>query len=452
MNLNTKKVGLFEKLVYGSGQVGMNVMYTLFSSYVLLFYTDVAGISPAMIGGVILASKIFDGISDLIAGQLIDTHKSEKGHCIPVLARWSIPMVFSVVLVFMIPASGIAVRLVFAFITYNLFNTVLYTYTSMAYGTLPTYVTNDPIDRSQMMIYAMLFAGVTQTVMASAISPMLEFFGGMNQQSAWIKSCLVFGLIGLIFLLANVWIVKERVDNPKPPENILSGIKYAVSNKYWWITLAMCMATNVCLMFNLSISVYYLQNVVGNMELMGAFVACSNLPGVVLMMIMPLMLKKISKQKMFIIGCVIMLAANVVFIIGPSDSVPLLLGTALIRGIGFGFPMGLNNAMVADCVDYGEWKHGIRVQSPLFSANSVSQKVGQGLLTSLFGFFLTAISYDGLKEVQEASTIAGINYFFKWIPLIMTIIMIVCGLFFDLEKKMPQILEDLEKRRGSAEV
>jgi GPH family glycoside/pentoside/hexuronide:cation symporter len=79
---------------------------------------------------------------------------------------------------------------------------VLYTYTGLAYNTLPTYVTNDPIDRSQMMIYAMLFAGATQTIMASTISPMLEFFGGMSLQSAWVKSCLVFGIIGLIFPLS----------------------------------------------------------------------------------------------------------------------------------------------------------------------------------------------------------------------------------------------------------
>lgn len=444
-----KKVGLFEKLVYGSGQIGMNVMYTLFSSYVLLFYTDVIGITPAMIGGVILASKVFDGVSDLIAGQIIDTHKGKGGHCIPVLAKWSIPMVLSVLAVFAVPNTGTVLRLVFIFITYNLFNTVLYTYTSMAYGTLPTYVTNDSIERSQMMIYAMLFAGATQTVLASTIMPLLNFFGGMEMQSAWIKTCLVFGLIGLVFLFANVFVVKERVDNPAPPENIIEGVKYAVMNKYWLICLVMSLATQVCLMFMLSISVYYLTNVVNNVALMGAFIACSNLPGVFLMMVMPSMLRKVTKQQMYLIGCAIMLVANVAFLFGPSDSVPFLLGTALLRGIGFGFPMGLNSAFLGDCVDYGEWKTGVRVQSPLFSANSVAQKIGQGLLTSLFGFFLTAIGYDGLKEVQTASAISGINYFFKLVPIVMTIIMILCALAMNVEKQMPQIVKDLEAKRAA---
>lgn len=78
---------LFEKLVYGSGQVGLNALYTLFSSYVLLFYTDVIGINASTVGLIVLVSKFFDGFSDLIAGQLIDTHKSKYGHCIPVLMR-----------------------------------------------------------------------------------------------------------------------------------------------------------------------------------------------------------------------------------------------------------------------------------------------------------------------------------------------------------------------------
>ena len=312
-----------------------------------------------------------------MAGQLIDTRKSAKGHCIPVLTRWSLPLLIALALVFMVPDTNLALKTAFIFITYNLFNTVVYTYTAMAYGTLPTYVTNDPIDRSQMMIYAMLFAGITQTVMASTIAPMLDFFGGMDQQSAWVKSCLVFGVVGVIFLYANCVFVKERVDNPAPPENIIQGVKYAVQNKYWLISLGMCMATQVALTFNLTVSTYYLKDVVGN--------------------------------------------------------------------------MGLNNAMVAECIDYGEWRHGVRVQGPLFSANSVAQKVGQGLLTSLFGFFLTAIGYIGTAEVQAAPTVSGIDAFFKWGPVVVTLLMMAFGWFFDLEKKLPQIREELSAKNSGGQ-
>lgn len=105
--------------------------------------------------------------------------------------------------------------------------------------------------------------------------------------------------------------------------------------------------------------------------------------------------------------------------------------------------------MIGDCIDYGEWKTGIRVQSVLFSANSVGQKIGQGVLTSLFGFFLTSIGYDGLKEVQEASTIAGIDRFFKYVPIAAFVMLFIITYFFDLEKKLPQIQKELAKKSNA---
>lgn len=89
----------------------------------------------------LLCRKGFDGVSDLIAGQLIDTHKSKGGHCIPVLLKWTFPMVASVALVFTVPNSTVAVRVAYIFVTYNLFKTVLYTYVCMAHVSVATYVT-----------------------------------------------------------------------------------------------------------------------------------------------------------------------------------------------------------------------------------------------------------------------------------------------------------------------
>ncbi len=445
---NNMKVGLWEKLVCGSGQVGLNALYTLFSSYVLFFYTDVIGMNAALIGTVILVSKLFDGFSDVIAGQLIDTHKGKRGHCIPVLMKWTIPMILAVTLVFLVPDSSVAVRVAFIFVTYNLFNTVLYTYVSVAHNTLPSYATDDPVVRSQMLCYMMLFAALTQTIMASAILPLVDFFGGQNSQSAWVKSILIFGIVGAFFVYLNVFVVKERVDNDAPSENLIKSLKVAFQNKYWLMSAGIQICCTIVLLFNLSISVYYLNNVAGNLGLMGMYVAASNMPGIVGMMIIPSVLHKVSKRDLVLIGAGLMLVAQIIFIFGPTDSVPLLIGTALLRGIGFALPMGLVNAMTGDTIEYGEWKTGTRIQGVLFSAKSVAEKLGQGLMTSLFGFFLTAIGYDGLKEVQSAGTISGISNFFKLAPLVVVIAIIVICLCWHLDKEMPQIQKDLEERRN----
>jgi GPH family glycoside/pentoside/hexuronide:cation symporter len=445
--METKKITYFEKIVYGSGDVGLNAGYTLFSAYVLYFYTDVIGMNAAVIGAVILASRIFDGISDLIAGYWIDTHKGKKGHCIPVMMKWSIPMVLACSLVFLVPDANIAVRAVFIFVTYNLFSTVFFTLVGLAHSALPVYATDDSVVRSQMLCYKMLFAAVTQMTMANIILPLVNLLGGQQDQFAWVKASLLFGVIGLVFMYSNVLVVKERVENEAQPENFLQGVKAAVKNKYWLMTVVIQICCSLQLMFNLSISVYYLNNVMNNMALMGAYVTLSNLPGVFLMLIIPLILHKFSKRNLAFFGTILCLIAQLVLCLSPASSVTMLFVTALVRGIGFGFIMGLVNAMTGDTVEYGEWKTGVRVQAVLFSAKSVSEKLASGLLTAAFGFFLAIIGYDGLAEAQTPATVSGIETFFRYVPVVVYIVLIIILLAYKLDKEFPGILKDLQEKK-----
>jgi GPH family glycoside/pentoside/hexuronide:cation symporter len=404
--------------------------------------------NAAIIGTVILVSKIFDGVSDVIAGQWIDTHRSKRGHCVPVLIKWTIPMVVTSVLVFLVPDTSIAVRVLFVFVTYNLFNTVTYTMVAVAHATLASYATDDSVSRSQMLIYKMLFAAATQMIMANAILPMVDFFGGRKSQTAWILACMVFNLIGLAILFLNAFFVKERVKNEAPPENILRGVKSALTNKYWVIAAFLSICCQMQLIFNLSVSVYYLGNVLGNMALMGMYVTLCNVPGIPIAIALPAIVRRVSKRNLALFGSFLCLGAQIVFCVSPAGNLPLLFVTTLLRGIGFGFNMGLIYAITGDTIEYGEWKTGVRVQGVLFSIGSVAQKLGQGGITAIFGIFLAAIGYDGLKQVQEQGTLNGIEMFFKYVPILVYVIQIALLFAYKLDKEFPQILKDLEERRA----
>jgi GPH family glycoside/pentoside/hexuronide:cation symporter len=448
MSETTKKPGLPEKILYGAGDVGLNATFTLFASYVLYFYTDVIGMNAAIIGTVILVSKIFDGVSDMIAGQWIDTHRSKKGHCVPILIKWTIPMVITSVLVFLVPDTSIAVRVLFVFVTYNLFTTVTYTMVACAHAALASYAAGDSVSRSQMLIYKMLFAATTQMIMANVILPMVNFFGGQKSQGAWIMACMVFNLIGLVILFLNAFFVKERVENEAPPENILQGVKSALMNKYWVMAAVIGICCQMQLIFNLSVSVYYLGNVLGNMALMGMYVTLCNVPGIPIAIVLPAIVRKVSKRNLALFGSFLCLGAQIVFCFSPAGNLPLLFTTTLLRGIGFGFVMGLIYAITGDTIEYGEWKTGVRVQGVLFSVGSVAQKLGQGGITAIFGIFLAAVGYDGLKQAQGQSTLNGIDAFFKYVPLLIYIIQIAILFAYKLDKETPQILKDLEERRA----
>jgi GPH family glycoside/pentoside/hexuronide:cation symporter len=317
-----------------------------------------------------------------------------------------------------------------------------------AHATLASYATDDSVSRSQMLIYKMLFAAGTQMIMANVILPMVNFFGGQKSQTAWIMACMVFNLIGLVILFLNVFFVKERVKNEAQPENILQGVKAAFMNKYWVMAAVIMICCQIQLIFNLSVSVYYLGNVLGNMALMGMYVTLSNAPGVFIIIALPLILRKVSKRNLALFGSFLCLGAQIVFCFSPTGNISLLFATALLRGIGFGFVMGLILAITGDTIDYGEWKTGVRVQGVLFSVQAVAQKLGQGGIIAIFGIFIAAIGYDGLKQAQEQAILNGIEMFFKYVPILVYIIQIALLFAYKLDRETPQILKDLEERRA----
>lgn len=174
----------------------------------------------------------------------------------------------------------------------------------------------------------------------------------------------------------------------------------------------------------------------------------SNIPGILIGLVLPVFIGKGIKQRnMVLFGSIMMLAGQIAFIVLPT-TVPVLLVTGLIKGIGFGFPMGMVNALVGETIDYGEWKTGTRVQGVLLGAAGVGNKVGQGVTTSLFGFFLTAVGYNGLLETQAAGTIQGISNFFKFGPVLVILVILVAAWFFKVEDLNPQIRKELIERRG----
>lgn len=453
-NRAIEKISLREQIIYGSGDIALNICYTMFSSFVLYFYTNTMLLNAAMAGVVILISRIFDGISDIIAGHIIDNTKAKNGHCIPWLKRCMIPYAVCFVIVFIMPHSSTAAMLAYLFVTYNLFNTVVFTMQNLAHLTLPAFVTDDQKTRSTMIVIKMIFAAGTQIIIANVTLPAVEALGG--DQAAWIKLSAIFAVISIVDTFIMTSVVKERIlEAPATQEkkqniSIWKELNIAVRNKYWLITLGLAATGTAQLVFSTTISTYYMDTVVGNANLVGIFVLCMNLPCIFEGLFMEKLFHYFTKSQIALVGTIFQIVGEVIFIIGPTSSLAVLFISALIRGIGFGVVYPLATAMVIDTIEYGEWKTGIRVQGVLTSAQSVAQKVMNGIGTSVFGFVLTAVAYDGSKTVQVESAVRGIEGFFKWGPMVVYAIQLVLLLLYKLDEEYPQIMKDLEERRAAA--
>lgn len=123
----------------------------------------------------------------------------------------------------------------------------------------------------------------------------------------------------------------------------------------------------------------------------------------------------------------------------------IILGS-LLAGVGTSVITMIGSIFVIQCMDYGEWKTGIRVEGILNSVTGFATKVGSGLASGIVGLIMGIAGYVGGAATQSASANTAIVWCFSLIPGILCVIMFILCCFYDLEKKEGKIREELEKR------
>lgn len=143
-----QKLSMKEKLSYSMGEVATCAMFALFTTMLVFFYTDVVGVSPAVVGTIIAISQVFNGVSDICAGFIVDRTRSKYGRVRVWLLRMAVPYTVASILLMTVPQIGGMAQAIYIFITYNLMLTVVYTLTQLPYATLVTYMTRDQNERA----------------------------------------------------------------------------------------------------------------------------------------------------------------------------------------------------------------------------------------------------------------------------------------------------------------
>ena len=152
---NMVKVPLSTKIAYGGGDVACNLSLGVVSTLLTLFYTDYAGIPAATVGLVMLISRIFDGVSDVIMGYVVSHTKSKWGQSRPWILWSSIPFCLSIVLLFTVPQTTATLQFIYLFVTYNFCTTICYTALNLPYGSLSAMLTRDSKERDMVSVFRM---------------------------------------------------------------------------------------------------------------------------------------------------------------------------------------------------------------------------------------------------------------------------------------------------------
>ena len=444
MTKNVYAVSLRERLSYALGDVGCNFVWSVVASFLILYYTDSVGISAAVVGTLMLVTRLLDGLTDLGFGYILDKTKSKYGRARPWIL-WSTPMMAGgLILLFSVPDFlGIDGKVIYAYVTYIFLAAVAYTASNLSYNTLLSYMTNDQPSRISANSYRFLMTSFLVIILSYCVPPMTKYLG-------WTMTAVVFAVLATICFLITFTQVKERVGaitSPKDEVSGLEGFKLLFKNRYFYTICIMFISYYLAQGIFFSLGVYYCRDVLGDVIYYGDMNLCYNVCRIIGLIFLPVIAVKYGKFKVMLVGWVLMALGSVLLIFASSQIFFLYFG-AIVRGLGGSLISACLFTIIADAVEFGEWKTGIRQAGLTNSATSFGMKVGTGLGTAVVGWGLAFGDYDGSLTVQSAYTLQTETLFFVGVPAVCFTIGFIAMLFTNIDKIYPKIIKDLEARKA----
>ena len=444
----------YNKLGYGSGDLAGNMVYAFLSSFVMLYLTNTVGLNPGIIGTLIMVSKLFDGVSDIFFGTMIDKTKSKLGKARPWMLYAYIGCAVTLVANFAIPASlGRTAQYAWFFIAYTMLNAVFFTANNIAYASLVTFCTRNSKERVEMGSFRFIFAFSTSLIIQSVTVQFVRALG--NGVSAWKTVAIIYAVIGLIVNTLSVFSIKElpeeELAKDKDQEekySLIEAAKLLVSNKYY---LMIC-GTYVCQQIYsamLNMGIYYMIYILKNEDLYSVFSWAINIPVIIAMCITPMLVERMKGlYRMNLAGYILGTAGRVgVIIAGYMGSVPLMIAFTAVAALGMAPWQGDMGAVVASCSEYTWLTKGKHIDGTMYSCTSFGTKIGGGIGVALCGWLLDISGFVKTSAVQPTSCINMLHVMYLWIPMLLSL----CITFIMSRMNVEGANEKLRAQMESAE-
>lgn len=447
------KVPMSEKLAYCFGDPALTLMYTMTTTLLIYFYTNVVGISAGAVGMIMLLSRVFDGFSDVLMGTIIDRTHSKYGKARIWILRLAIPYALAAILLFAMPPVGNMGKIVYAFVTYNIMNTVVYTAISQPFHALGSLMSRDRRERDVICNIRMVLSITASMVITAFTLPLINVVADAigNQQAAWLIVTAGYAILSVFVLINTYCTCTERVQAAKKEkENIpfLTAFKVTVTNRYFLIALGLMIFYTAYQIIIGTDLTYYCQYVLNDVDLVMPLSSAEKVATILGIAMLPKLLPKYGKRNLICAGCILGVAGQLLFLLNIT-SVPLGVVTCIMRGFGIAPFYGVQYSLPSDAIEYGHWKTGIRVEGLMFSSMSMGQKAGSGFTSAIMGAILSMAAFDGLKATaaeQTAEAIAAIKTFYLYVPIAIWVIMFVIAACYKLDKMYNTMMKELIAR------
>ena len=446
-----ERIKLGEKLGYALGDTAANIAWRTLSTFLLVFYTDVFGISAAAAGTLLLITRVTDGVTDVMMGMIADRTNTSKGKFRPWVLWTAFPLGIVLALTFTTPDFGPTGKLIYAYITYFAL-TLVYTASNVPYSALMGVMTSDERERTSLSSFRFAGAYFGGILTQGLLIYLVLFLGNGDENLGYQYSIYLLSGVLVLFLLVTYFTTKERVKPAKKEkkEVIWDDLGDLIKNKPWVILLVVGFLFVTYNSIKQGITVIYFKRFVDHETLAASYMIVLLVVSMIAALITTPLSNKLGKKNLFIYVMLFSGVTNsLLFLAGPDDLTLIFILGALSE-FGAGIMPVLFFAMLGDSADYSEWKNGRRATGLVFSAGTFAMKFGGGAAGAITGFVLSGYGYDGMDESTIAGAIPGIKMLMSWVPALITIPAVIVLVIYPLSNvRLEGIANDLATRRST---
>lgn len=449
-----KPFGMQDKVGYMLGDVGSCLLFNFIGSYLLVFYTDVFGISAAAVGTLMAVSRVWDAINDPMMGVIVDKRKRTKdGKFRPYLKYMGIPLgIFTILTFLVIPNMPQGMKLPYAYITYIGFG-MAYTAINIPYGSLASVMTNDPVQRTELSTWRNI-SSIFAMIPLMVLTPKLVFDASdAVSPKGFLIAAVLYVIIANIGYRLCYKMTTERIINEvkedAPKASLGETLKTLGKNKALIGLILSSLGTLTAMFLPNALNAYlfkdYFQapgllSLAGLLPMIGTFLAIP---------VTGKLVAKFGKKNIAIYSGIVSIAAYVVLVLFPTKNPMLYIALITVSGFGTALYGMIVWALVGDVIDYQEYLSGKREEGIVYATYSLSRKLVQAIVGSIGGFALAAIGYQSGAATQAPEVAESIRTIITVVPLIGFIFGTVCLKFvYNLSNKtLNEVNEELERRR-----